>query len=136
MTTRKQAGWLAGCGLMLILTGCGVKIYPVDGEVRFADGKPLDSGTIVFELIHDDPRERQSYPAEIAANGSFRLEAPPGGYRVMIAPLAQGGPDGGSSRNWTFDEKFASFEKSELRFTVTTAEASNHCKFTITPPLP
>jgi hypothetical protein len=120
--------------LLLLLAGCGGGVAAMTGEVNFPDGKPV-AGTVVIELTHDDVRERKSYQADIAADGTFHLQAPPGSYRVMIAPPQQklGGVEG-SARKLTFDEKFASFETSKLMFEVTSDPAKNHFKIPVTYP--
>lgn len=122
------------CGVLLMLFGCGVRSYPVNGTVKFADGKPLDGGTVVFEKIDEDVKKRKSVPAEIGTDGRFALEAPAGDYRVLLAPAtpASGGPEG-SARTWVFEQKYGSFDTSGLTFTVTSDAARNHCSITVTP---
>ena len=79
---------LAGCGGPGPYTG---SLYPVKGQVLFADGKPLSDGTVQFLPT------RGGWPASgrIAADGTFSLKsktrdgAAPGEYRVRIEPGAE-----------------------------------------------
>jgi len=132
---ERPARCLLAAIFFLVLTGCGVKNYPVQGEVAFPDGKPLAGGTVVLEFVHDDPRERKSYPAEVGADGRFKLEAPEGAYRALVAPPdSTTGSVEGSARKWTFDPRFSAFESSGLKYSVTRDAAKNHFKIAITPP--
>lgn len=121
--------------IFLLLAGCSTEVAEVSGEVAFPDRKAISGGTVVFELDRSDVRERRSYPAEVAADGTFRLKAVPGVYRVMIAPPQQklGGVEG-SARKLIFNDKFSSFETSDLKFEVMRDPSKNHFKIQVTPP--
>lgn len=77
---------VAGCG-----TGDGdkgVKVYPVTGKVILPDGKPLESGRIVFVS-----KDGKNAIGTLTADGSFTLSsgvsgegAPPGEYKVKLEP--------------------------------------------------
>jgi len=63
-----------------------LKIYPVKGAVKLADGKPLSSGVVVFAA----PEMGMEFSAPLAYDGSFVLRssygdgAPEGTYKVRI----------------------------------------------------
>lgn len=132
--TKSFTSAVLGAAALFILTGCGVKTCAVTGEVAFPDGKPLTAGSVIFELIHADPRERKSFSAPIGADGTFTVEAPPGSYRAMLLPEEPKttGVEG-SARNFIFDPKFSNVETSGLRFEVQGDETKNHFKIAITP---
>jgi len=64
------------CGGLLLLSlsgGCNQRppTYEVHGMVVFPDGKPLTSGTVEFEALHQ--KKPITASGEIAANGTFQL---------------------------------------------------------------
>jgi hypothetical protein len=109
--------------IVLSMAGCsGRKLFPVEGKVVFPDGKVLNGGTVTFGPTDKDavlgPR------AEIKLDGTFQMGtfkegdgAPPGHYRVLIAPLEGVDPQE-RPRPEGFDSRFASFETSGLEYTV------------------
>lgn len=89
--------------VLLTCLGCGSGMYPVEGKIVYADGKPateLAGGTVTF----DNPEARVSALGQIDNDGAFRLTttkpndgALPGNYRVAISEP----PD----PNWQQDDK-------------------------------
>src|SRR4029078_7599408 len=77
--------------VLLTCLGCGSGMYPVEGKIVYADGKPateLAGGTVTF----DNPEARVSALGQIDKDGAFRLTttkpndgAFPGNYRVAIS---------------------------------------------------
>jgi hypothetical protein len=69
-------------------------LYPVRGKVVFNQGEPIDplvGGLVIFEPL--DPQLKVGARGEIQSDGSFRLGtfregdgAPPGDYRILVAP--------------------------------------------------
>ena len=72
--------------LLIFLVGCGSNVT-VSGTVKFADGTPLDRGTVTFE-----DAKMMAY-GDIQKNGTYSLDSgeakgiPPGTYRVSITGL-------------------------------------------------
>jgi hypothetical protein len=107
---------------LLGLTGCGPKMYPVQGKLVWPDGstvKELAGGTVVFH--RENPP--LSVRGEIKADGAFQLTsttegdgAPPGDYRVFVTEALPEQGDGVPPR--VLDPKYHSFESSGLTFTV------------------
>ena len=110
----RPRGTMAGL-LLLLAAGCGgdaEQTAEVQGRVYY-QGKPLESGTVVFV---PDPSRGGSGPlarAEIQADGRYRLRtgdksgAVPGWHRVTVAP---GGPAGSPTR--TLPPRFSDPESS------------------------
>jgi hypothetical protein len=113
------AAWLAAAGC-----SPGPRAYPVKGKVVFKDnGKPLGSGTVLFESVAD-PNQRAS--GEIQADGTYTLAnnvgangAVEGEHRVLImTPL----PEYGQNPRGPFDPRYQRFDTSGLRYTVKPGE--------------
>ena len=78
------------------LLGCGASHYPVEGAVRFKNGKDpkvLAGGTVYFEPL--DPKIPGNIHGALREDGSFKLgrEAEgdgiePGDYKVLVIPPA------------------------------------------------
>ena len=75
-TRTRPAGHVAVLGLLVFpavaIGGCssnGPKLYPVKGKVTFADGRPVQGGTIEFTST----AERSSSIGQIQQDGTFRL---------------------------------------------------------------
>jgi len=127
---RRAAGGALAALVFLASAGCGSGMYPVQGKIVYADGKPateLAGGTVLFE----NPEARVSAMGEISKGATFQLTstkkndgAPPGTYRVAIgAP----DPDEGKVQDDTpkskrrkspVAEKYRNMETSGLRVTV------------------
>ena len=112
-------------GILLSLgvtTGCGVKTYPVEGMVRFSDGKPateLAKGLVSFESL-DGTRSAEG---EIQADASYRLrsfEGVPGlaagDYRVLVLPRPPGEKE--AAPRQVMARRFESFKTSGIQVTV------------------
>ena len=87
---------LAAC--LLVNAGCGKGTYPVQGMVRFEDGKPateLAGGFVNFQAVDQEI----SAQGDIKPDGSFVLSthkeddgAAPGKYRVIVTQPPYRGP--------------------------------------------
>jgi len=105
--------------LFLGLTGCGRRLYPVEGTVQFEDSSPvktLAGGTVSLESVTD----KSNAAGEIRNDGSFTIRDPfgkdgvaPGAYRVVV--LA---PEGADRRNPPIDRSFGRYETSGIEITV------------------
>ena len=89
--------------LWVCFTGCGKtpeKLYPVVGTVT-VDGKPLDGGTVQFEMLEQGEASGKVYTSssEISEDGSYELStfdkpgAPAGEHRVWVTPYFAAMPD-------------------------------------------
>jgi hypothetical protein len=117
--------WGRAAALALLLpvaaAGCG-GLHPVRGKVAFEDGAPVTGGMVVFES--KDRRPAVTARGEIQPDGTYQLSmrghgdgAPPGVYRVLIAPPP---PDDPRQRfvKPPFDERYTNFATSGLEFEV------------------
>lgn len=84
MLFRKFGGWLCAPILLVCLLGCSEN-EKLTGTIRFSDGEPLTTGTIIFE------NERFLSRSFIKKDGSYNVGSlkagdgiPPGRYRVYI----------------------------------------------------
>ncbi len=110
--------------LLSIIVGCaeeGVKTYPVKGKLTYKGGAPLTSGNVMFESL-SKPTVVAS--GELQPDGSFEMASDlgkpgtvVGEHRVMILPPL---PEFGEKAK--VSNKYASFETSGLKATVTESE--------------
>ena len=100
MTNVRQAS----VGLWLILcTGCGSGLVPVEGQVVWKDGKPaveLKDSMIIFDL----PEKKTGARGSVKADGTFTLATArpedgvlPGDYKVLIMEAARPSSAGAES---------------------------------------
>ena len=67
----------------LVCGGCGgEKTREVTGTVTYR-GKPLPRGNVIFVPGRGGPLA----PAPIGPNGAYRVDAPPGAYRVAVTAM-------------------------------------------------
>src|SRR5947209_2446802 len=107
---------------LLLLTGCGGRLYPVHGTVTTDGGKPLTKGMVVFERAEGG--QPITARGEVKADGSYRLSThkpgdgvPPGTYRVLVNPLDMADvPD--EQKDLPFDAKYTKFQTSGLQFEI------------------
>jgi hypothetical protein len=112
MTTVRIAGMIATFGLVTVLTGCYSQhdvppTHPVTGQVTL-DGKPLESGTILFQPAAPETLGTPPGSGKIV-NGRYELQAPLGTNRVSISSLKEATrPDATGARPMEeqVDEKF------------------------------
>jgi len=110
------------------MAGCGGGLYPVKGQVVYADGSDvsvLAGGMVLFDPA-DPEMEKESARGVIQANGSFEMSmaskgdgVKPGKYYVMVAPPPLIGKRRDQGRPRLLDESFRSFTTSGLEITVT-----------------
>ena len=100
-------GFLAGCG---DLVSSEATVYPVNGKVLLADGKPLTTGRVEFIPV------KGGMPAsgDVGADGSFSLKtgsgqegAPAGDYKVRLEPTTLAAKKAGKSLSFPFPAKYA-----------------------------
>lgn len=125
MNTRWAAA--AVCVGLGLTAGCG-RMSPVSGTVTYADGQPLDRGTIEFELVAEKQKDRVSALGTIGSGGAFTLSthaeadgALQGEYRVAVFPPVVLPPDPGVAPPppfRPFPKKYQSVETSGLTATV------------------
>ena len=100
-------------------TGCGPRVYPVEGVVQYDDGSPaaaLAKGTVSLESVAD----KSNASGEIRPDGTFRVTDPggrggvsPGAYRVVVLP-----PEGADRRNPPVDPVYGRYETSGIEIKV------------------
>jgi len=105
--------------LLLGLTGCAKRLYPVEGVVQYDDGTPasaLAGGTVSFESVAD----KSNASGSIAKDGTFRVADPlgkdgvsAGAYRVIVLP-----PEGADRQNPPVDPSYGRYESSGIEITV------------------
>jgi hypothetical protein len=120
----RWAGVAAVAVALLGGAGCGTRLVPVRGKVTFPDGAPLTEGTVVFESTGGDPPVTAR--GDVKAGGEYVLGtfrpgdgAPPGRYRVLVAPRSDPNAVDRPSRPPPFDPRFADFKTSGLEVEVT-----------------
>ncbi|MCO8123096.1 carboxypeptidase-like regulatory domain-containing protein [Stieleria sp. TO1_6] len=76
--------------LIIPVSGCGNSKSSYQGSVRFANGDPVQSGSVEFRSLADGSR----YASRIASDGSFALadqsgahRCPPGDYEVVVVQI-------------------------------------------------
>ena len=110
----------AVCALLLLgLTGCAKRLYPVEGVVQYDDGTPataLAGGTVSFESVVD----KSNASGSIAKDGTFRVAdplgqngVPSGAYRVIVLP-----PEGADRSNPPVDAAYGRYESSGIEVIV------------------
>lgn len=103
--------------------GCSSGRYPVNGVVHYADGVPVDAGTVVAEALIDG--ELVGLQANIEKDGTFRLGgitpgdgALPGSYRVAVMSPTISDAELSTGKTPGVDGKYASFKTSGITFEV------------------
>jgi len=118
---RRWAAVATAC-LLLGLTGCGPRMYPVRGTVTLEDGSPLTRGLVIFERVEGGPP--LTARGDIRSDGRYELSTetpgdgvPAGRYRVSINPLDTSDvPD--EQKVLPFDVKYLNQKTSGLEFEV------------------
>jgi hypothetical protein len=108
------------------VVGCGVRLYPVRGQVTFPDGKPLTEGMVVFESTGQE--KASTARGEIRPDGSYELGthkpgdgALAGKYRVLVAPKSDPNAVDKPSKPPPIEPRYTQFATSGLEFEVTAA---------------
>lgn len=124
-------------GLLIVLIGsigCSSGRYPVTGIVKYADGTPVDGGTIIAEGEVDG--KLVALQANIEPDGKFTLGSStpgegafPGDYRVMIMPVALGDAEMAAGKKPSVSGKYGKFESSGL--TLKVVEGENKPEFVV-----
>jgi hypothetical protein len=124
--TRVCLGQLAVLVLLAGLSGCGRRLYPVEGQLVWADGQPareLAGGMVYFESAEHRTISR----AQVEADGRFQLTTdrpggdgvPPGPHRIyVVEPRRGGGESGEPPAPAQMDPRFGNPETSGLEMTV------------------
>ena len=109
---------------LALLVGCSTGRYPVAGTVKYADGAPLDAGTVIAEGTVDG--KLVAVQANIEPDGSFKLGgveagdgALPGNYKAVVMPVALSDSELGAGKTPAVDGKYTRFESSGIEFEVT-----------------
>jgi hypothetical protein len=131
--TRTLVCGAALAALLAITTGCGKRLYPVEGVVVFDDGSPdpkLNGGTVSLESVAN----KSNASGQIGRDGTFQIRGPSGedgvpagSYRVLVHP-----PEGADRRNPLLDSKYSRYETSGVEIAVT--EGSNKVTVTVSRP--
>src|SRR5262249_14412620 len=113
---------MTAAAVLLALTGCGNRLYPVRGTVTLEDGTPITKGMIICERFEGGPAV--SAQGAIQSDGTYRLGTtkpgdglPPGKYRVLINAMDLSDlPD--DKKDIPFDSKYLNFQTSGLELEV------------------
>lgn len=116
-----RAGLVLAALLPLAAAGCGPpKFYPVKGRVLFSDNlRPLTEGEVRFQSVS---KPDLIATGRIQPDGSFALSTPGHGDGVLEGPCRvaiSAEPRGGRP---VVHERFAGFDTSDTRVTVTERE--------------
>jgi hypothetical protein len=118
---------LIALGLLVGAIGCGEQRYAVSGKVAFADGTPLDAGTVMGETTLADGKKTM-VQSSIGSDGSFSLGTekpgdgvPPGKYKLLVAPRAMSEMEERTMPPF-IDRKWERFESSGLELDVTASK--------------
>lgn len=143
--TRPGRGrWLVVLGIAaLACGGCGRKVYPVQGSVKYAGGRPiapLVGGTVEFEPAEEEARTTVGNArGDIQPDGTFRLStfnlglgAIEGPHRAIVIPPAPKDSDGG--RPPAVHPRFQRYETSGFQFNVTRDKEKNTFVLEVTAP--
>ena len=114
---------------ILMVTGCGKTtepMHPVNGIVRFSDGKLLREGTVEFEIMGRD--KPMTARGDIGPDGAFRLGtftlddgAVAGQHRVVVISdqaIGNGAERPGMLAQQSLHPKYRDFRTSRLVFDV------------------
>lgn len=119
----------------LALVGCG-DLETVTGRVTFADGTPLDEGTVICEMMDGDKIVMAQ--GNLDREGNFRLGtneegdgARQGKYRVLVVDRALSDAERGT-RKPIIDPKFSDFQSSGLEVEV--KDGANELNITVSKP--
>jgi hypothetical protein len=124
-----------------VFLGCSgnrhIRTYPVAGKVIFRDGKPAKGVTVKFRTSDRTP----PYIAIAKAddNGVFSLNAPDGENVAVVVPFFPRDADKLTLAERervmnSIDPSFLEYEKSPLKFAVTTDPSKNQFELRIWPP--
>lgn len=104
--------------------GCGSGRYPVHGTVKYADGSPLEGGTVIAEGMAEG--KLVSLQANVEPDGTFKLGsmapgdgALPGSYKAVVMPVALGDSELAAGKTPSVEGKYTKFETSGIEFEVT-----------------
>lgn len=121
--------------IAIVLSGCdqsriaSMDLYPVKGQVRLADGKPLTSGRIVFSST----KSTITFMAPVESDGGFTVKGsngsglPEGDYKVRLEmdetklPQVKGQPNPRKSA-LPFPVKYLDEDQSGLTATIKAGE--------------
>jgi hypothetical protein len=125
---HRRAVPLFAC-LGLVMMGCGVRTYPVEGKVVFKDGTLLTAGVVEFESVVP-PHTRAA--GRLDREGHFVLNtthagsgAMTGEYRMRILPELPErfelllDPDPTRARALLIDGRYLDFDTSGLKVAIT-----------------
>jgi hypothetical protein len=121
-STSRRSRSVAALLVLLLMAGCGNRLYPVRGTVTLEDGTPLTKGLVVFEgNVGGAPIMARG---EVQADGTYQLGTyqledgvPPGRYRVLVNPMDHSDvPD--ERKNLPFDIKYLRYDTSGLEYEV------------------
>ncbi|MEM9826087.1 MAG: carboxypeptidase-like regulatory domain-containing protein [Planctomycetota bacterium] len=108
----------------LVISGCGTDGSVYQGVVRFANGEPVQSGSIEFRSLES----RQRYSSKISRDGQFTLTdadgwpgLPPDTYEVVIVQivLTEDLAAEDHQHGQTVPRRFADYYTSGLKVTKT-----------------
>jgi hypothetical protein len=120
------------CAFALFASGCGqtAKTYPIPGKVTLPGGKPLAGALVEFQTTLPGGR-RVTARGETGEDGAYRLQSPEGHagaiageHKIIVSPPAP--QPGSTAAVAALDQKFQSYAKTPLSFTVKPAGPFEH----------
>jgi hypothetical protein len=127
--------------LVLVATapGCGSARATVTGKVRYEDGSPVESGSVIGEATVNG--KLVAVQGTIHKDGSFTWGgdregdgALPGSYKVIVVPVSLSEYQLSQGQTSAVDGKYTRYESSGLSFEV--KEGSNEFNITVKKPAP
>ncbi len=107
----------------VLLTGCSSSRFPVKGKVHYADGSPVEAGSVIAEATIDG--KLVGIQGNIEKDGTFKMGgdqpgdgALPGSYRVIVMPVSLGDSELAAGKTPAVDGKFSRFDSSGITFEV------------------
>ena len=125
----KESAVMVIGALLVFVAGCGTQrpaTYPVHGKVVFADGSPLQGGTVEFRTAHEGSKSIIA-SGIVAEDGTFQLTtfeeqdgAVAGTHQVIVRPKrsAARAEKFGPVEPLAVDRRFFSYNTSGLEETV------------------
>jgi hypothetical protein len=132
----RVVAWLLFMAASVILPGCGetnplkgVPLYPVQGKVLLADGKPLATGTVTFVGAKSSSTANLDGEGAYAFKGDGDGGLPEGEYNVRVESAPAGGSSAKTKAKLSYAGKYLDEDASGLKATVTSDVAKNHFDF-------
>jgi len=119
----KTIKFVLGILVVMVLSGCGGGLYPVQGTVSYENGAPVEEGTIVGEAVIESKTVMAQ--SNISKDGKFSwgMNKPgdgalPGTYKVIVLPRTLSEAEQSRGSMPAVDRKYSNYESSGITFEV------------------